>query len=129
MNTKHALIIDDNRTNVTVLETLLAKSGVTHTSVLDPRHLAEVLGEITDLDVVFLDLELPGLSGFTVLETFKAHERFHDVPVVAYTVHLSELNKAHHAGFHSFIPKPIDPQRFPGQLERILRGEAVWERM
>jgi two-component system, cell cycle response regulator DivK len=61
------------------------------------------------------------------LEKLKADARYQQVPIVAYTVHVSEINVAYQRGFDSFIGKPVDPDRFPGQLARILRGEAVWE--
>jgi DNA-binding NarL/FixJ family response regulator len=56
----------------------------------------------------------------------KSYEYLGRVPVVAYTVHVSEINRAYQLGFHSFIGKPIDPDKFPDQLARILRGEPVW---
>jgi two-component system cell cycle response regulator DivK len=125
----HALIVDDNSVNVQVLETLLAKQGVTSTRVLDPVKLAATVADLGHLDVVFLDLEMPHLTGYEVMARLKADTRFDGIPVVAYTVHMSQIQEAHSAGFHSFIPKPIDPKRFPDQLERILSGEPVWERV
>jgi len=37
------------------------------------------------------------------------------------------MERAHSAGFDGFIGKPLDPDRFPGQIRRILQGAAVWE--
>jgi CheY-like chemotaxis protein len=62
-----------------------------------------------------------------VLQLIKANSRFQSVPVVAYTVHVSEINTAQDMGFDGFLAKPLDSDRFPGQLNRILNGEPVWE--
>ena len=128
MPQQHALIIDDNTMNVNVLAFLLSDQGISNTPVGNPKHLDNILETEEKIDIVFLDLEMPGLNGYEVLEKLKSDERFQGVPVVAYTVHANEMNRAHQLGFHSFLGKPIDADRFPGQLERILRGESVWER-
>jgi two-component system cell cycle response regulator DivK len=112
---------------VHVLAGLMNEEGIEHTHVTDPRKLDAALDAITQLDVVFLDLEMPGLNGYEVLEKLKADTRFQGVPVVACTVHISEISVANKQGFDSFIGKPINPDRFSGQLHRILNGEEVWE--
>lgn len=123
----HALVIDDNRNNGEVLAMLLKNSGVSHTMLLSPRNLGEILESLTQIDVVFLDLELPNYSGFDVLKALQDDPRLIQVPIVAYTVHTSEANEARAAGFHSFLGKPLNMQVFPDQLQRILSGERVWE--
>jgi two-component system, cell cycle response regulator DivK len=127
MSQRHALIIDDNTKNVNVLANILADENVSNTQVTNPKQLNTTLKQVDGVDVVFLDLEMPGMSGYDVLEILRADSRFQGVPIVAYTVHVSEMNNASQFGFHSFIGKPIDPDRFPNQLARILRGERVWE--
>jgi CheY-like chemotaxis protein len=126
MTTAHALIIDDNSNNLGVLAELLALEGVTYTAVQNPTTVKDILQKIKQLDVIFLDLEMPGINGYDMLKIFKADARFGKVPVVAYTVHVSEVNVANQLGFHSFLGKPLDADRFPDQLARILRGERVW---
>lgn len=123
----HALIIDDNVKNVEVLVRLLGMQQISSTTVTRPSQLEAAIEEMPGADVVFLDLEMPGASGYDILEWLKADERFQAVPIVAYTVHVSELNVAHQQGFHSFLGKPLDADKFPQQLERILSGQPVWE--
>jgi CheY-like chemotaxis protein len=122
----HAIIIEDNSRNVQVLANLLTKEGVTHTDILDATQVADTLPTLDRVDVVFLDLEMTNLNGYDILDLFKADDRFQTVPVVAYTVHVSEINTAFEQGFHSFLSKPLDSDRFPTQLASILRGERVW---
>ena len=127
MNEKRALIIDDNSKNMAVLARLLATEGVESVQVNDPRILESAIESPDKFDVVFLDLEMPMIDGFQVLDTLKTDERFQSVPVVAYTVHVSEMRNAYQHGFDGFIGKPLDSDRFPNQLSRILNGEGVWE--
>lgn len=126
--TKHALVIDDNNKNLNILAMLLREQGVTSTLVTNPNQLGAVVAGLGAVDVVFIDLEMPGMSGFDVLRQFRADPRFDGVPMVAYTVHVSEMNVANEQGFDSFLGKPLDSEKFPDQLARILNGEPVWSR-
>ncbi len=126
MSKAHVLIIDDNVKNVNVLANLLDDEDITHTEVTNPHRLEQTITSIEGVNIVFLDLEMPGIDGYQVLSRLKADERFAGVPVIAYTVHVSEIHQASQSGFDGFIGKPIDPDRFPEQVARLLRGEAVW---
>ena len=124
----HALIIDDNQNNIDVLEMLLTSEGWDYSSFRLPRDLQRALDQTTqDFDIVFLDIEFPNDDGFKMLNPLKSHPRLQNVPIVAYSVHISEIDRARDAGFAGFIGKPLNAQRFPQQLKRILDGRAVWE--
>ena len=123
---QHALVIDDNAQNRKVLVQLLAKQGIGAIEVPDSRKLSNDLPAMGDVDVVFLDLEMPGLDGFDVKNLLRAH--LGATPIVAYTVHVSEMNVVRQSGFDGFIGKPVDNTRFPDQLARILNGQQVWDR-
>jgi two-component system, cell cycle response regulator DivK len=126
MSQLNALVIDDNAQNRKVLAQLLSKQRVSCTEVADPRKIANLLPTLGQMDVVFLDLEMPGLDGYKVKDLLKSH--LGATPIIAYTVHVSEMNVTLNQGFDGFIGKPLDPSRFPDQLARILRHEAVWDR-
>jgi CheY-like chemotaxis protein len=123
----NALIIDDNPGNLDVLVELLKLQNVSSVSALSPRDIDRALDLAGDVKVVFLDLEFPNDSGMASLQVLRDHPRLQGATFVACTVHTSERNEAMAAGFDSFIGKPIDVDRFPGHLARILSGEAVWE--
>ncbi len=126
MSQTHALVIDDNAQNRRVLVQLLAKQGVDAIEVPDSRKLSNSIPSLGPVDVVFLDLEMPGLDGFDVKNLLRAH--LGATPIVAYTVHVSEMNVVRQSGFDGFIGKPVDNSRFPDQLARILNGQQVWDR-
>jgi two-component system cell cycle response regulator DivK len=123
---KRALIVDDDANNLGILAELLSLEGVANTGVQNPNKLGSVLANLDPVDVIFLDLEMPGLNGYQVLEMLRADERYQHVPVVAYTVHVSEISVTRQVGFDGFLGKPLDPDQFPKQLERILTGGSVW---
>ncbi len=123
----HALIVDDQVTNVDVLSTLLTKEGIAYTAVYSIRQIAEVLDRLDRIDIVFLDLEFPSDSGFRALGTLKNDPRLDGVPIVAYTVHTSEINEIKEAGFDSLLGKPLNAKHFANQIERILKKQPVWE--
>ena len=126
MPVAHALIIDDSWPNIEVLTTLLDKEDVTYTTTVLPREVPELARSLDQVDVVFLDLEMPHQSGFDVLYELEAIDKLQGVPIVAYSVHNSEIDLARDAGFHSFLGKPLSVQLFPEQLQCILSGGEVW---
>src|SRR3954468_2079083 len=127
MTTARALVVDDNSQNLRVLTQLLSKNGLECFEVSDPKAVRGLLPSLNRVDVVFLDLEMPGLDGFKVKDLLR--ESLGSTPIIACTVHVSEMDVVRDAGFGGFLGKPIDRVRFPELLSRILRGEHVWERM
>jgi two-component system, cell cycle response regulator DivK len=120
------LIVDDNENNLAVLAELLSMEGVDFTAVIDPPDAETVLEQAHGVDAIFLDLKMPGVSGYEILTLLRSHPQLHAVPVVACSVHVNEVNQAKAQGFHSFLAKPLDFDLFPDQFARILRGERVW---
>ena len=127
MPSHHALVIDDNQLNIDVLIMMLSEEGMVSTALTVWRHLIQALDQMERIDVVFLDLEFPHGDGFELLNVLKADPRLKGVPIVAYSVHTSEIERVRRAGFHGFIGKPINAQHFPVQLQRILNYEPVWD--
>ena len=120
-----ALIIEDDQTSIDVLQSLLGHIGVGFNTISE--NVVQNIQSIPRPDVIFLDLEMPGLNGYEVLELLRSDARFQTVPIVAYTTHTSHLTQAHSAGFSGFLGKPLNRHDFAENLARILRGESVWE--
>lgn len=127
MDKFNALVIDDNAKNLEVLAKLLSMQGGACIEISHPKELETQWADLPALNVVFVDLEMPRLDGYEVLQLFKADERFQATPIIAYTVHVSERKAAYEQGFDGFLGKPINGAKFPDQLARILNGDAVWE--
>ena len=123
----HAWIIEDEETSIDVLENLLRQLAVTTTVIESNPHIVDDLRETPRPDVIFLDLEMPNLNGYEILSLLREDADFDQVPIVAYTTHISHMSSARDAGFDSFLGKPIHRGHFADNLIKILNGEAVWE--
>jgi two-component system cell cycle response regulator DivK len=76
-----------------------------------------------------MDIFLPEADGYEALDTLRNHPRFADTLIVAVTADASvdNMQRARESGFDGFIGKPLDPDRFPDQVRRVLQGKPVWE--
>ncbi len=111
------LIVDDLHANVLLLETLLATDGYTNVrSTTDSRQAAGIYREFRP-DLVLLDINMPHLDGFQVMEQLKEVERDSYLPVLILTgLHDHETRlRALEAGARDFLCKPFE------QLEALTR--------
>ncbi len=126
----HVLVVEDNVPNFVLIARMLAFMGVQRcewkTSGWQVVQFADTLPRI---DLILMDIRLPYEDGYQALQKIRAHDRLKDTLVVAVTAEASDeqLRKAKDAGFDGFLGKPLDPDRFPEQVQRILSGEPVWE--
>lgn len=125
------LIVEDNFSSFILMTRLLAYLGVKKcewkASGWKVLEFAETLGRI---DLILMEIAMRDGDGFEALGMLRADARLQDVPIVAVTVDASAatLERARAAGFNGFIGKPLDPDRFPTQVLRLLQGQEVWER-
>ncbi len=124
------LIVEDNVSNFVLMARMLAYMGVPRcewkTSGWQVVEFADTLPKI---DLILMDLRLPYEDGYGALKKVRATPKIKDTLVVAVTAEASQeqLNRARDAGFDGFLGKPLDPDRFPEQIRRLLRGDQVWE--
>jgi len=122
---KSALLIDDDRNTLTVLQSELLKLGYIVTAVNHPSRVNETLERMNQIDVIFLDLEMPVSNGFEVLKELR--EMDIDAPIIAHTVHIDYLNEMRREGFDGMISKPLNLNTLSESLNRIIDGESVWQ--
>ena len=125
------LIVEDNVSNFVLMARMLAYMGIPRcewkTSGWQVVEFADTLPKI---DLILMDIRLPYEDGYAALQKVRAARRLKDTMIVAVTAEASQeqVVKARAAGFDGFLGKPLDPDRFPDQIRRLLRGEQVWER-
>jgi len=102
------LIVDDLPANVLLLEGMLGNAGYrTVTSTRDPRAVL-ALHEQHRYDLILLDLNMPGMDGFEVMEGLQAIEQDGYLPVLVVTAQPDHKLRALRAGARDFISKPFD---------------------
>jgi signal transduction histidine kinase len=129
------LIVDDQEADVCLLERTLRGAGyVSVTSTMDPYAVCDLHGE-NRYDLIVLDLKMPAMDGFQVMEALKAREfeAGDYLPVLAVTVEPGHKLRALNAGAKDFITKPLDLDevlaRVHNMLEvRLLQREAARRR-
>jgi two-component system cell cycle response regulator DivK len=126
----NVLVVEDNVPNFVLIARMLAYMGVPRcewkTSGWQVVEFADTLPRI---DLILMDIRLPYEDGYEALTKLRNNERLKDTLILAVTAEASQsqMNKAQEAGFDGFLGKPLDPDRFPEQIRRVLKGEAVWE--
>jgi len=102
------LIVDDQEANVALLEQMLLGAGYGRvSSTMDPTQVCE-LHLIHHYDLILLDLQMPGMDGFQVMENLKEIETGGYLPVLVITAQPSHKLRALKAGAKDFISKPLD---------------------
>jgi serine phosphatase RsbU (regulator of sigma subunit) len=102
------LIVDDQEANVFLLEHILRGAGYASVaSTMDPREVCE-LHRQNRYDLILLDLEMPGMDGFQVMEGLKEIETEGYLPVLVITAEPGHKLRALQAGAKDFISKPLD---------------------
>ncbi|AQV94872.1 cyclase [Cupriavidus necator] len=124
------LVVDDLEANVLLLEQMLRGAGyVRIDSTVDP-HAVLALHRKNHYDLILLDLQMPGMDGFEVMERLKAVETDSYLPVIVITAQPDHKLRALRAGAKDFVSKPFDLaevlMRVRNMLEvRLLHGESL----
>ena len=117
------LVVDDEPANVALLEELLAEAGYTRVEcITDSRVALETCNSFAP-DLILLDLMMPHVDGFTILESLRSAPSELFLPVIVLTADVNEATKrrALRAGATDFLLKPFD------DLEVLLRIGNVLE--
>ena len=117
------LIVDDEPVNVALLEDMLNEQGYIHVkSTTDSRKVVELCNEF-DPDLILLDLFMPHVDGFTVLEALRGDRTEVFLPIIVLTADVNEETKrrALNLGATDFLNKPLD------HIEVLLRIRNMLE--
>jgi len=82
-------------------------------------------------DIIFLDIHVDPLTGFEMLKIIRQHPRIKNARVIALTasVMATEVDDLRSAGFDGLVAKPLNQSEFPSMVERIARGEIIWDEL
>jgi len=123
------LVVEDNVSNFVLIARMLGFLGIHCEWKTSGYEVVEFADTLPKIDLVLMDIRLPYEDGYGALRKLRNSPRLKDVTIIAVTAEASieQMNKARQAGFNGFLAKPLDPDRFPDQIQRILAGESVWE--
>jgi PAS domain S-box-containing protein len=123
------LIVDDQATNVHLLERLLGEAGYTGvTSTMDPLQVC-ALHRQHDYDLILLDLQMPGMDGFQVMSALRAGAADSYLPVIVLTAQPGHKLRALQSGAKDFISKPFDLLEVKTRIHNMLEVRLLYRQL
>lgn len=123
------LVVEDNVSNFVLIARMLGFLGIHCEWKTSGYEVVEYADTLPRLDLILMDIRLPYEDGYAALRKIRQSPTLKEIPVVAVTAEASkeQMAKARLSGFNGFLGKPLDPDLFPDQIQRILAGQPVWE--
>jgi len=123
------LIVDDQASNVALLEQLLTDAGYTKvSSTMDPLTVCP-LHRQHQYDLILLDLQMPGMDGFQVMEGLKTNVTDDYLPVLVITAQPGHKLRALQAGARDFISKPFDLVEARARIRNLLEVRLLYNKL
>ena len=126
----HILVAEDNELNAQLVEQLVTRRGHRVRLATNGREALALAGE-GGFDLLLLDIQMPELDGFEVVQAIRERERTMGghLPVIALTARArhEERERCLAAGMDDFLTKPIGPAELLASIERVLAGRPASE--
>jgi PAS domain S-box-containing protein len=123
------LIVDDQSSNVQLLEQLLAGAGYTQvSSTMKPEEVC-ALHRKHNYDLILLDLQMPGMDGFQVMEGLKTSVTDSYLPVIVLTAQPGHKLRALLMGAKDFISKPFDLVEVKTRIHNMLEVRLLYRKL
>jgi PAS domain S-box-containing protein len=123
------LVVDDQPANVELLAQALGEAGYTGVATtMDPRQVCALHRE-NDYDLILLDLQMPGMDGFEVMEQLKRNSKDAWLPVLVITAEPGHKLRALQAGARDFISKPFDLVEVKTRIRNTLEARLLYRRL
>lgn len=123
MYNTHILVIDDSQTNLLLMKQLLLRHGYNRISTLTNGKDGIEFVKNNKVDIVLLDLMMPGLDGYEVCKILKGNKKTEKVPIIIITAKSEpeEIDKVISFGADDFIKKPINQFELFSRIDHILK--------
>ena len=123
------LVVDDKEPDVSLLEQLLHEAGYTCvTSTMKPREVCTLHGK-NRYDLILLDLQMPRMDGFQVMEGLKTNDPGGYLPVLAITAQPGHKLRALQTGAKDFISKPFDLVELKTRIHNMLEVRLLYKKL
>jgi CheY-like chemotaxis protein/two-component sensor histidine kinase len=115
------LVVDDDARNVFALTALLELAHAEVSSAESGRAALSRLGGVS-VDIILMDIMMPGMDGYETMRAIRALENYRDVPIIAVTgrVVAGERQRCIDAGANGYVPKPVDSAELLSAITRWL---------
>jgi PAS domain S-box-containing protein len=123
------LIVDDQQANVALLEALLGDAGYTNVSAtMNPVEVAALYRK-NAYDLILLDLQMPEMDGFQVMECLKVNMENDYLPVIVLTAQPGHKLRALQSGAKDFISKPFDVIEVKTRIHNMLEVRLLYKKL
>jgi PAS domain S-box-containing protein len=123
------LIVDDQEINVSLLQEMLGEAGYARVaSTMKPQEVC-ALHRKNRYDLILLDLQMPGMDGFQVMEGLKTSETDRYLPVIVLTAQPGHKLRALQAGAKDFISKPFDLVEVKTRIHNMLEVRLLYKKL
>ncbi|MDD5336549.1 MAG: response regulator [Rhodoferax sp.] len=123
------LIVDDQDSNIQLLDQMLLEAGYANvSSTNNPREVCE-LHRKNHYDLILLDLQMPGMDGFQVMEALKTNPTDGYLPVLVLTAQPGHKLRALQAGAKDFISKPFDLVEVKTRIHNMLEVRLLYKKL
>jgi PAS domain S-box-containing protein len=123
------LIVDDQQVNISLLEETLREAGYASVaSTMDPHEVC-ALHRLNCYDLILLDLQMPGMDGFQVIEALKTNAADGYPPVLVITAQPGHKLRALQAGARDFISKPFDLVEVTTRIRNMLEVRLLYKKL
>jgi PAS domain S-box-containing protein len=123
------LIVDDQESNVQLLEQLLREAGYTCVASTTNPYEVCALYRKNRYDLILLDLQMPGMDGFQVMEGLKENDADDYLPVLVITAQPGHKLRALQAGAKDFISKPFDLVEVKTRIHNMLEVRLLYKKL
>ena len=117
------LCIDDNPVNLKLIAQMLGRRQHIHLLTAHTPELGIELALTRQPELILLDINMPGMDGYQVLEVFKAEARLKRIPVIAVTANAlpADIARGKAAGFADYLTKPLEVDQFIATIDAHLK--------
>lgn len=123
------LIVDDQKSNIQLLEQLLSKTGYRHLSTTTDPYAVRTLHRDNRYDLIVLDLQMPGMDGFQVMEGLQNIETHDYVPILVLTAQPNHKLRALASGAIDFLAKPFDLNEVKSRIHNMLAVRLRYQQL
>jgi two-component system cell cycle response regulator len=123
------LIVDDREANVSLLDQILSEDGYTRITTTTNSLEVCALHQKNRYDLIVLDLQMPGMDGFQVMDGLKANESEDYLPVIVLTAQPAHKLRALRAGARDFISKPFELVDVTTRIHNMLEVRLLYKKL